>query len=505
MNTHAAATLISDDSSLNTLEERLLTNGGMYQRTVTAAGGQPLKVTIVWTDPQGPIAPLAVDPPDPAVVSELDLRITESGNTFYPWKLDKDNPSVAATRNSENNVDNVEVVTIDNPTAGTQYTINVDHDGTLTGGSQAYSLIVSGIAAPVPQAPMADFICTTANILEGQTTTFYDESTENPTSWSWSFPGGTPSTSTLQNPTVTYDTPGQYDVSLTVNNSTGIPNTTVKSNYIKVFCSSSSSNSNHVYISEVVFGGLTNASGGSTYSDFTWPVIDANQNASYPITLSFWKDHGYHKADWRVWIDLNIDGDFDDAGELVFSVDNKPHSVNGTITVPSTTSVGVTRMRVSMRDGNGGFGPCETLTDGEVEDYSVHLQPGTPQPPVADFEGSPTTVTVGNTVDFTDLSSNNPTSWDWSFDGGTPANSTAQNPTVTYNTEGVYTVSLTATNADGSDTETKIGYITVTGAGCTPVSNDFPDDPLTNSGPVPSTTSFNFGMPGHTDVSFVVT
>ncbi|MEW5924263.1 MAG: PKD domain-containing protein, partial [Candidatus Zixiibacteriota bacterium] len=84
-------------------------------------------------------------------------------------------------------------------------------------------------------------------------------------------------------------------------------------------------------------------------------------------------------------------------------------------------------------------------------------------PPVADFSGNPTSGTVPLTVNFTDLSTNNPTSWSWTFgDGGT---STAQNPSHTYNSEGTYTVSLTATNAYGYDTETKTGYITVNAQG----------------------------------------
>jgi PKD repeat protein len=67
------------------------------------------------------------------------------------------------------------------------------------------------------------------------------------------------------------------------------------------------------------------------------------------------------------------------------------------------------------------------------------------------------------TVAFTDLSTGNPTSWSWTFgDGGT---STAQNPTYEYTTPGTYTVSLTAYNAYGQDTETKTGYITVTEPG----------------------------------------
>lgn len=79
--------------------------------------------------------------------------------------------------------------------------------------------------------------------------------------------------------------------------------------------------------------------------------------------------------------------------------------------------------------------------------------------PVADFIGNPTTVQVGANVNFTDLSTNAPTSWSWTFgDGGT---STQQNPVHSYASTGQYTVSLTATNATGSDTETKVNYITV--------------------------------------------
>lgn len=81
--------------------------------------------------------------------------------------------------------------------------------------------------------------------------------------------------------------------------------------------------------------------------------------------------------------------------------------------------------------------------------------------PVANFTANTTSVAAGGSVNFTDNSTNSPTSWSWSFPGGTPSSSTSQNPTVTYNTPGVYNVTLTATNAAGSDAESKTGYITV--------------------------------------------
>ena len=77
--------------------------------------------------------------------------------------------------------------------------------------------------------------------------------------------------------------------------------------------------------------------------------------------------------------------------------------------------------------------------------------------PVANFSGTPTTGEVPLTVNFTDASTGEITSWEWSFgDGGS---STEQDPNYTYVSAGTYTVSLTVTGPSGSDTETKIDYI----------------------------------------------
>jgi PKD repeat protein len=86
---------------------------------------------------------------------------------------------------------------------------------------------------------------------------------------------------------------------------------------------------------------------------------------------------------------------------------------------------------------------------------------GTPSAPVADFSASVTTVTEGDTINFTDLSTNSPNSWSWTFTGGTPTSSSSQNPAITYNTAGTYSVTLQATNSGGNHSETKTSYITV--------------------------------------------
>jgi len=81
--------------------------------------------------------------------------------------------------------------------------------------------------------------------------------------------------------------------------------------------------------------------------------------------------------------------------------------------------------------------------------------------PVTDFSASITTVTVGSTVQFTDLTTGIPDTWSWTFTGGTPTSSGVQNPMIQYNSIGTYNVTLTASNGFGSDVMTKTSYINV--------------------------------------------
>ena len=81
--------------------------------------------------------------------------------------------------------------------------------------------------------------------------------------------------------------------------------------------------------------------------------------------------------------------------------------------------------------------------------------------PVADFEVNKTSIYAGETVDFTDISKYSPTSWNWTFNGGTPSASTVKNPSVTYNTAGNYSVTLAVANSVGNNTKTKTDFITV--------------------------------------------
>ena len=80
-------------------------------------------------------------------------------------------------------------------------------------------------------------------------------------------------------------------------------------------------------------------------------------------------------------------------------------------------------------------------------------------PPVAGFSASPTSGVMPLIVTFTDTSSGSPTSWNWSFGDGSYAST--RNPTHTFANNGVYTISLNATNAGGSNISVKTNYIVV--------------------------------------------
>jgi PKD repeat protein len=91
------------------------------------------------------------------------------------------------------------------------------------------------------------------------------------------------------------------------------------------------------------------------------------------------------------------------------------------------------------------------------------------------FSADNLVICEGESVSFSDLTFNDATGWNWTFTGGSPSTSTLQNPTITYNTPGTYTVSLSATDGNSTDVETKTAYITVltsTGRG-TPLVESF--------------------------------
>lgn len=159
INALGAAEIILNSKRNAITENNVLSNGDSHTFTVTALGDEPLKVSIAWIDPAGvgePINNIILNDRSPKLVNDLDVRITNGGTTYFPWKLDPENPAAAATQ-ADNIVDNLEQVFVQNPTAGQTYTITISHKGNLETpivpapevNYQNYALVITGVDAPM--------------------------------------------------------------------------------------------------------------------------------------------------------------------------------------------------------------------------------------------------------------------------------------------------------------------------------------------------------------------
>jgi bacillolysin len=139
------------------------------------------------------------------------------------------------------------------------------------------------------------------------------------------------------------------------------------------YCNSSGGNSSYEWIASVAIGSFSNSSGNNGgYGDFTGQTVNVTAGQSYPISLTPGFGSTVYNEYWKIWIDYNADGDFDDAGELAFDAGGLSNStVNGSISIPSGAS-GDTRMRISMK-WDAAQTACENFSYGEVEDYTISI------------------------------------------------------------------------------------------------------------------------------------
>ncbi len=143
LNAKFAAETITKNGTQAIVQEHTLTNGSSYSFDVVSDGTNPLQASISWTDPagvaySGSIANLGTT----TLVNDLDIRITKSGTTYFPFML----TSVTTNGLGDNTKDPFEKIRIAGAT-GT-YTVTITHKGTLTNTSQKYSVIVTGITLP---------------------------------------------------------------------------------------------------------------------------------------------------------------------------------------------------------------------------------------------------------------------------------------------------------------------------------------------------------------------
>lgn len=154
MNTAAAAELISENAIKNQelISEESIENGQIISRILYPSGDAPLVVTIAWTDLPSDFQPNSLNPEDLSLVNDLDIRLSDGQNEYFPYILNPANPSAAAST-GDNFRDNVEKIYIANPNPSQPLTLQITHKRNLNGNTQAFSLIVSGIEA----APNFDY------------------------------------------------------------------------------------------------------------------------------------------------------------------------------------------------------------------------------------------------------------------------------------------------------------------------------------------------------------
>ena len=292
----------------------------------------------------------AINTPIKSVVKQYDVICEDADGDGYFWWGLGEKPATCTGPDQPDGDDS-------DPTLGP-----LDEFGNCT--------ILSNILPPV-----ANFTSSATSITEGESVTFSAGSENEPTKWNWYFEGAEPAQSTAQNPSVVYSTPGNYSVTLTVENEAGSDTKTVE-NYIQVedftveYCTTSGEISD-TWIAGVQLNETSNNSGAAGYEDFSSVVFEINSANECNINLV----PGYLKRKipqyWSVWIDLNNNGSFNDAGELVFSAAKVRGTASGTFNLPygiSTTS----KMRVAMSTSTPAS--CGSIGSGEVEDYTVNIQ-----------------------------------------------------------------------------------------------------------------------------------
>jgi len=308
------------------------------------------------------------------------------------------------------------------------------------------------------------------------TVNFTDLSIFAPTSWSWTFGDG--GASAPQNPSHSYSGSGSFTVSLTAKNAQG-QDTETKANYITlvqevIVYADAWASQGGKYSTVIVSGGLADL-----HQDDGVYMVTRPSNAGAKYSSMYTTHSGYTPAQVaRITIEHQAKtSDVSQPSSALLFVrrpDTGWNLISDGAWKPGTSDTDYTWDTTSVStylgsDGIMGFEMCGCPSSKNKFDISAdllrwRLELAGGQPPVADFSGSPTSGAAPLTVAFSDLSTNSPTSWSWTFgDGG---NSAAQNPSHQYTAVNTYTVSLTATNAQGSDTETKPGYITVANQSC---------------------------------------
>lgn len=367
----------------------------------------------------------------------------------------------------------------------------------------------SGFAAA--QVPVADFGISNATPCTGQTVILSDSSTGNPTSWAWTitpstFSFGVGSSASSQNPEVTFNTAGTYSIKLVVSNANGMDSLEI-AQAVQV-------GGQGLPFSEDFEGTAPGWTVDNPDNGITWGLYTVAGNT--PGTKAAGVDNfSYNSAGQRDGLlspAINLNGVSHATLTFDYAYRRYNTTYSDSLAVYISTDCGSTWTQIALYgdDGTGSFATGLPITSGftpataadwcgatgnptcpsinisayagndnvvikfeNITDYgnnmyidNVNITGSAGVAPVADFSASKTSGCTSDTIVFTDLSTNSPTGWNWTFSpstvtyvNGTSASS--QNPEVIFNGSGNYQVSLNSSNTVGNDSEVKAAYVSI--------------------------------------------
>ena len=415
---------------------------------ITAIGGLQSKFL---ADPNSGKAPLAV--------KFTDL----SYGTPTSWKWDFGDGAVSTEQNPNHMF-----------TTGGAFDVQLTVTRDTTTSTSKQVVNVGGV-------PVADFAGTPVSANPLETIKFTDKSTSSPTSWAWDF--GDAATSVDQNPSHVYQIKGVYTVTLTTKNDNG-RDTETKQSYINIgmgpvadFIPTFAPSEQYNVPMKVNFIDQSVNNPTSWSWNFGDGQTSTEQNPShsytsegvYTVALTVKNAFG---TDTKTMKDLITVGK---GAAVDFVADKTTVGVGRIVTFTDLSKNSPTDWVWEFGDGTVGTGSKPDHTYRATGVYDVTLKASNPSVtntvtkkayikvlnlPLADFAADKTRGGTPMAVKFTDDSTGSPTAWKWNFGDG--ASSTEQNPTHTYTTLGIYTVSLTASNVNGADTTSKAEYIVTT-------------------------------------------
>ena len=274
-------------------------------------------------------------------------------------------------------------------------------------GTPAPGNTVSSVSTVCPNI---NFTLSLQNTFSTTGITYQWQSSADGTTWS-SISGATNATLTRSQTAATF-----YRCQVTCSGNTGTSNPLLValSPNSSCYCAAGATSTAFEKISNVTFGTINNNSTSTAgYENFLTQSTNVIAGQTLPISVSI--SGGFSTDQVLVWIDFNQNGNFTDPGEAVYTSAQGVGPHVGNITIPSSALTGPTRMRVRMHDASLGANatPCGNSTYGQVEDYTVNIQPCVQ----GSFTTQPasTTITCGGNATFTVAASGSVPTFTWQY------------------------------------------------------------------------------------------